>query len=57
MTEQQTDELIPALRRIKRKADVMRIDAKGRGEPSVAADAEEIRLLAGIALRAVGAHD
>lgn len=41
--------LTTALRRIERKADIMRMDAE-RGS-TVRQDADEIRLLAGIAIR------
>jgi hypothetical protein len=44
-----------ALTRIARKADIMRMDA-ARGSPA-RADAEEIALLAGIAMRAIGDLD
>jgi hypothetical protein len=50
------DDLIAALRRIERKADIMRIDARAQSNMSAASDAEEIRLLAGIALRRVGSY-
>lgn len=50
------DDLIAALRRIERKADIMRIDARAQRNLSAASDAEEIRLLAGIALRRVGIY-
>lgn len=46
-------ELIAALERIARKAEIMRIDAIGRRQQAVAGDAEEIRLLTEIALRRV----
>lgn len=48
-------DLVAVLRRIERKADIMRLDAKARGNTANASDADEIRLLAGIALRKVGA--
>jgi hypothetical protein len=56
MTHRDPDpELIAALERIARKAEIMRIDAIGRRQQSVAGDAEEIRLLTEIALRRVRA--
>lgn len=49
-------DLVAVLRRIERKADIMRLDAKARGNTASASDADEIRLLAGIALRTVGTY-
>lgn len=43
--------LTATLRRIERKADIMRMDAE-RGSPA-RQDADEIRLLAGIAMRCI----
>lgn len=43
--------LVAVLRRIERKADIMRMDAQ-RGSPAQQ-DADEIRLLVGIAMRCI----
>jgi hypothetical protein len=43
-----------ALQRIMRKAEIMRMDAKTRGDHRIAGDANEIELLARIALRGIG---
>lgn len=57
MTQQTLDdETIAVLRRIERKAEVMKIDASARRQPSVAADANEIGILARIALRKAGVY-
>lgn len=47
--------LFAALRRIERKAEIMQADARAAKNPAAAGDAEEIRLLAQIALRNAGA--
>jgi hypothetical protein len=47
---------LAALRRIERKADIMRLDAKAAGNRAAASDANEIMLLVGIVLRHLGAE-
>lgn len=47
--------LFAALRRIERKAEIMQADARAAKNPAAAGDAEEIRLLAQIAMRNAGA--
>lgn len=52
--EQTAENLRVALRRIQRKAEVMRLDANSSGQRPVAMDAEEIRILAGMCLKYIG---
>jgi hypothetical protein len=49
-------DVIAALQRIMRKAEIMRLDAKTRRDQRVVGDANEIELLARIALRGIGAE-
>jgi len=48
-------DLVALMQRIMRKAEIMRIDARARGDRSVESDAHEIFLLAQIGLRKIGA--
>lgn len=47
-------ELLAIVRRIKRKAEIMKLDARAIGQGSTRQDAEEIRILAEMAERRLG---
>lgn len=53
LNAQENSDVRAALHRIGRKADIMRLDARARGDHSVVADANEISLLVEIMLRAI----